>query len=140
MTSNKVTKKGRAKTDSYICNALARIHASIQRQARIGIDTAYVNTKINKFADDLSRDYLESWRNELLTLTNEELITYSFLPSQTSNVIGRIKRYRRFRLHPELSALLSKAVLTPTKVDLLPKTNLKNLGQLYEDSNIFTSS
>lgn len=140
MTSNKVTKKGLARTDSYICNALARIHASIQRQARIGIDTAYVNTKINKFADDLSRDYLESWRDELLTLTNEELITYSFLPSQTSNVIGRIKRYRRFRLHPELIALLSKAVLTPTKVDLLPKTNLKNLGQLYEDSNIFTSS
>jgi hypothetical protein len=140
MTSNKVTKKGLAKTDSYICNALARIHASIQRQAHIGIDTAYVNTKVNKFADDLSRDNLTSWHDELLTLTNDELLTYTFLPPQTSNIIEQIKRYRHFRLHPTLIALLSKAVLEPTKGGLLPKTSLKNLGQLSDDNNIFTSS
>ena len=102
--------------------ALGRLQCSLMMNNPVGIDTAYINTKLNCIADDISRIKHES---NILTSTPQ---LYQKYPS--------LGACRRFHPSPDLisyitSALLSNQIMDPLTIR---QTLLKNPGKITGSS------
>ena len=135
-TTNKAVKKGSARSDSIIAQALTKIFCWLQRHSQIATDSTYVNTHDNLFAYDLSRAMLATWVNKLTTMSTNELITYTMIP-QTNEPLMSTLSYRRFLPSVDLMSAILGAVLHPEQQpNSFPQLNVKNLGRLSNDNSI----
>jgi hypothetical protein len=131
-TANKAVKKGSACSDSIIAQAVTKIFCWLQRHSKVAIDSTYINTHDNLFANDLSRATLATWVNKLTSMSTNGLFTYTMIP-QTNELSTLIILYRRFLRSVDLMSAMLGAVLHPEQqLSSFPQLSAKNLGHLFD--------
>jgi hypothetical protein len=80
-TANKAVKKGSARPDSIIAQALTKIFCWLKRHSKIAADsTCIINTLNNLFTDDLSGTTLATRVSKLTSMSTNDLFTYTMIP------------------------------------------------------------